>query len=689
MAQVWTMPAWTADAPRGRPAAPDDARCSTTPGYTAVLGTNCDQTYERYLRVGEQVRVTSALESVVGPKQTGVGEGYFVTTQNTWCVGDEAAVVATMLFRVLKFKPGHGARRSTARRSSGPMVNRDTQFFWEGTAAGELRIQQCNACGALRHPPGPDVPVCHALDRGYVVAAGTRHRLLVRGAPRTRRCPGKELPIADRAGRPRGGRADGRRGASACAGRRDRDRRRRCEVDFDRIDDELTLPDLEAEHRGAADRQPARPTARLGAADHADPGGVARRSPPATSRTSTTTATSRRRTARKDIFLNILTTHRAGAAVRRRLGARASAPDFGSRIALRLGAPAYPYDTLTFTGTVDRRRPTACVDDRRRRRGVARRPRHATVTRVAVARMSALSGKAAIAGIGATEFSKESGRSELQLSVEAVLRALADAGLTAADVDGLVTFTMDTTSEIAVARELGMGELRFFSRINYGGGAACAHRPAGGDGGGDRRRRRRGLLPRLQRALRAAVRPGLELGRDRRSTPTASTTPGPTRTGLGTPAATVAMQARRYMHEYGATSEDFGRVAVADRRHAATNPDAFFYGKPITLEDHQASRMIVDPLHLLDCCQESDGAVAIVVTSAERARDLRRSGRRTIAAAAQGSARGPVRDDVVLPRRHRHPRDGRRRPRAVAPVRARARRHRRRPSSTTTSRRTC
>src|SRR5215203_5210566 len=85
-----------------------------------------------------------------------------------------------------------------------------------------------------------------------------------------------------------------------------------------------------------------------------------------------------------------------------------------------------------------------------------------------------LSGKAAIAGIGATEFSKESGRSELQLSAEATMSALADAGLTPADVDGLVTFTMDNSSEIALAREIGAGELRFFSRINYGGGAACA-----------------------------------------------------------------------------------------------------------------------------------------------------------------------------------------------------------------------
>jgi acetyl-CoA acetyltransferase len=92
--------------------------------------------------------------------------------------------------------------------------------------------------------------------------------------------------------------------------------------------------------------------------------------------------------------------------------------------------------------------------------------------------------------------------------------------------------------------------------------------------------------------------------------------------GLLTPAQWVAMFGTRYMHEYGATSEDFGRVAVADRKHAATNPKAWFYEKPITLEEHQQSRWIVEPLHLLDCCQESDGAQAIVVTSLERARDL-------------------------------------------------------------------
>ena len=264
-----------------------------------------------------------------------------------------------------------------------------------------------------------------------------------------------------------------------------------------------------------------------------------------------------------------------------------------------------------------------------------------------------LSGKAAIAGIGATEFSKESGRSELQLAVEAVRAAVEDAELTMGDVDGLTTFTMDANSEIAVARELGIGELRFFSRINYGGGAACA------------------TVQQAAMAVATGVadvvvcyrafneRSGDRFGQVSVAANTQVNTNGLDNAwsypmGLGTPAATVAMQARRYMHEYGATSEDFGRVAVADRRHAATNPHAFFHGRPITLEDHQASRMIVDPLHLLDCCQESDGAQAIVVVSAERARDLAQKPA-YVTAAAQGSGRDQFvmtsyyRDDIGIP----------------------------------------
>jgi len=242
---------------------------------------------------------------------------------------------------------------------------------------------------------------------------------------------------------------------------------------------------------------------------------------------------------------------------------------------------------------------------------------------------------AAIAGIGATEFSKDSGRSELRLAAEAVRAALDDAGLTPADVSGLVTFTMDSNAEVAVARELGIPELTFFSQIGYGGGAACA------------------TVQQAALAVSAGVadvvvcyralneRSGRRFGRVATGLVSMPTTSGIDAgwhypMGLATPAATVAMAARRYMHETGATSEDFGRVAVADRKHAAKNPHAWFYQRPITLDEHQASRWIAEPLRLLDCCQESDGAVAVVVVSAERARDLPHPPA-VIRAAAQGA----------------------------------------------------
>ncbi len=246
-----------------------------------------------------------------------------------------------------------------------------------------------------------------------------------------------------------------------------------------------------------------------------------------------------------------------------------------------------------------------------------------------------ISGAAAIAGIGATEFSKESGRSELKLAVEAVRNALDDAGLTAADVDGLVTFSMDSNAEIAVARELGAHELTFFSLIGYGGGAACAtvHQAAMAVATGaastvvcyralnERSGRRFGQVS--AGAVHGATSSAIDAGWHYPM-------------GLATPAATVAMAARRYMHAYGAASADFGTVAVADRKHAATNPAAWFYQRPITLAEHQESRWICEPLRLLDCCQETDGAVAIVVTRADRARSLKNAPA-VIRAAAQGS----------------------------------------------------
>jgi acetyl-CoA acetyltransferase len=245
-----------------------------------------------------------------------------------------------------------------------------------------------------------------------------------------------------------------------------------------------------------------------------------------------------------------------------------------------------------------------------------------------------LAGRTAIAGIGATEFSKESGRSELQLAAEACLAAIDDAGLRPSDVDGLVTFTQDANTEIAVARELGIPELRFFSRVDYGGGAACgtvAHAAMAVATG-------QASAVLCYRAFneRSGHRFGQATATERAPTSLGLEFSWHLPYGFATPAAWVAMYARRYQHAYGTTSEDFGRVAVAMRRHAATNPKAWFYERPITLADHQASRWIVEPLHLLDCCQESDGAVAILVTGVERARDLSRPPV-VISAAAQGS----------------------------------------------------
>ncbi|MEU7485157.1 lipid-transfer protein [Streptomyces sp. NPDC042319] len=246
-----------------------------------------------------------------------------------------------------------------------------------------------------------------------------------------------------------------------------------------------------------------------------------------------------------------------------------------------------------------------------------------------------LGGRAAIAGIGATEFSKDSGRSELKLAVEAVRAALDDAGLGPEDVDGLVTFTMDTSPEITVAQAAGIGDLSFFSRVHYGGGAACAT---------------------VQQAAMAVAtgiaevvvcyrafneRSGRRFGsgvQHREASAEGTALGWNLPFGLLTPASWVAMAAQRYLHVYGLKPEAFGHVAVAGRRHAARNPAAYFHGKPITLADHAASRWIVEPLRLLDCCQETDGGQAIVVTSAERARDLR-CPPAVINAAAQGAGR--------------------------------------------------
>ena len=244
-------------------------------------------------------------------------------------------------------------------------------------------------------------------------------------------------------------------------------------------------------------------------------------------------------------------------------------------------------------------------------------------------------GKTAIVGIGATDFSKCSGRSTLRLAVEACELAMKDAGVTPDMIDGMVTYAHDNNNEIDVCRSLGVDKLTHFSLVHHSGGAAC------------------GVVHQAAMAVASGAcnyclvwRAFNERSEERFGAGVQERPPAPTPMevdfgwsspfGLLTPASWVAMFAQRYMHEYGATSEDFGRVAVACRKHAANNPAAFFYGKPITLEEHQASRWIVKPLRLLDCCQESDGGQALLITTLDRARHLK-SVPAVISSAVQGS----------------------------------------------------
>jgi acetyl-CoA acetyltransferase len=246
-----------------------------------------------------------------------------------------------------------------------------------------------------------------------------------------------------------------------------------------------------------------------------------------------------------------------------------------------------------------------------------------------------LKDEAAIVGIGETEYSKNSGRSELALASEATAAAIRDSGLTPSDIDGMTTFTMDNTDEIELARAVGIGDLTFFSRTPHGGGAAIGvvHQAVMAVATGSAK------AVVVYRALNG--RSGARYSEGVSGGPTTSDLihwswymPS----GLMTPASWVAMYTMRYMHESGCTSEDLAEVCLAQREHAVKNPRAFFYQKPLTFEEHQAARPVVDPLRLYDCCQETDGGAACVIVSPEMAKDLPNSPA-VIRAVSQGAGR--------------------------------------------------
>lgn len=198
MIQVWTMMGLGGSRPDDDPIGPimelfDGA------GFVGVVATNCDQTYHRYLRPGEDVSVVAELTDVVGPKNTALGEGYFISQRITWQVGDED--VAEMDWRILKFRPADAGQSQTstvpddldAGSMMRPASSRDTKFFWDGVNAHELRIQK-RADGTLQHPPVPALWADKEAPPDYVVASGkgTVFSFVVHHAPKV---PGRTLPF--------------------------------------------------------------------------------------------------------------------------------------------------------------------------------------------------------------------------------------------------------------------------------------------------------------------------------------------------------------------------------------------------------------------------------------------------------------------------------------------------------------
>ena len=196
MIQVWTM------AGLGGVRSDDDPlskmmRLFDDNGYIGVVATNCEQTYHRYLRPGDEVSVSAELTDVVGPKSTALGEGFFITQKITWSVGSED--VAEMMWRIMKFKPAADSTASSvpddldADLMMRPAASRDTQFFWDGVNAHELRIQR-RPDGSLQHPPVPAIWQDKATPVEYAVASGkgTVFSFVVHHAPQV---PGRTLPF--------------------------------------------------------------------------------------------------------------------------------------------------------------------------------------------------------------------------------------------------------------------------------------------------------------------------------------------------------------------------------------------------------------------------------------------------------------------------------------------------------------
>jgi acetyl-CoA acetyltransferase len=233
--------------------------------------------------------------------------------------------------------------------------------------------------------------------------------------------------------------------------------------------------------------------------------------------------------------------------------------------------------------------------------------------------------RAAVAGIGQTAYAKNMGRTELDLACEAIRAACADAGVNPAAIDGFVSYHVEQVAEVDLVTALGLPELRFMARTPSGGGGAASilglAALAVDQGAADCvvafRARNRSKAASYGADPNQGGRPWAKSGERLRD---AAQWEHPF--GVAAPAHEFALIASRHMHVYGTRAEHFGMQAVAQRFHASRNPDSIMRD-PITLDDWRASRPIADPIRLFDCSLENDGAAAVLVTSLDRARDLR------------------------------------------------------------------
>ena len=244
--------------------------------------------------------------------------------------------------------------------------------------------------------------------------------------------------------------------------------------------------------------------------------------------------------------------------------------------------------------------------------------------------------KVAVAGLGETKYYKrgQAPVSEFQLACEAILKTVEDAGIKVTDLDGFASYSNDRNDAARLATALGLPHYAWASMVWGGGGGggsgAVAQAAAAVAAGFAKyvvvfRALAQGQFGRFGQA--AAV--------DTVSGPAAYTWPY----GLFVPAQWVALRVRRFMHEHRVTQDALAAVVLADYHHAQRNPRAVMYGRPLTREQYDRSRWIVEPFHLYDCCMENDGAAALILTTAERARDMKQKPV-YIMAAAQGVRTG-------------------------------------------------